>query len=153
MHYSCSRNHELLQAQGLLQVLQEGQDEFCGLHLKTCQCPEELNDASADPTTSAYRKKALEKSLELAITAKELAEKTIPKKGKNFFPLYKMLLGDNAQVKWSRIVDAKIGAAPWTDLQGNVQDIACEHSVQSFKYCVTFHLLSVLSNDAAERQK
>ena len=50
-------------------------------------------------------------------------------------------------------MDAQIGAAPWTDLQGNVQNFSREHYVQSFKDCVTFHLLSVFSNDAAEHQK
>ena len=110
-----------------------------------------INDCSTDPTSSTDRKEALKKILELATAANTV--KAIPKKGKNFFSLYKTLLGDNAQVNWSRIVDAQIGAAPWTDLQGNMQDIAHEHYVQSFKQCVTFHLLSVFSNNAEERQK
>ena len=60
-------------------------------------------------------KKVLQKSLELATTAVKLAERTIPIKEKNFFSLYETLLGDNARVKWPRIVDTQIGAAPWTD--------------------------------------
>jgi len=67
-----------------------------------------LDDANADHTTSADRKKALEKSLQLATTAVELAENIIPKKGKSLFSLYKTLLGDNAQVNWSRIVETQI---------------------------------------------
>ena len=38
------------------------------------------NNANADPTTSADRKKALKKSLELATTAVKLAERTILRK-------------------------------------------------------------------------
>ena len=38
--------------------------------------------------------KALEKSLELAITAVVTAEKTLEKRGKAFFSLYKTLLGE-----------------------------------------------------------
>jgi CHASE3 domain sensor protein len=56
---------------------------------------QKLDDANADPTTTPERKKALEKSLELATAQVELADKTIPKKGKNFLSLYKTLLGDN----------------------------------------------------------
>ena len=64
-----------------------------------------------------------------------------------------MLLGENARVKWSRIVDSQIGAATWTDLQGNVQNNAREHYVDSFRECVKFHLLTVFAHDAAEQQK
>ena len=42
---------------------------------------------------------------------------------------------------------------PWTDLQGNVENIAHEHSVDSFRECVKFHKLSVFAPDAAEHQK
>ena len=50
-------------------------------------------------------------------------------------------------------MDTQIGASPWTDLQVNVKNNAREHSVQPFKDCVTFHLLLVFLNDAAELQK
>ena len=56
-------------------------------------------------------------------------------------------------MKWSRIVDSQIGVIPWTDLQGNVQNFALEHSVDSFRECVKFHLLSVFAPDAAEHPK
>ena len=56
-------------------------------------------------------------------------------------------------MKWSQLVESQIEAAPWTYLQGNVQNNAREHSVQSFIDCVVFHLLSVFLHDAAEQQK
>ena len=56
-------------------------------------------------------------------------------------------------MKWSRIVGAQIGAANWTNLQGKVQEIACEYSVESFRDCVKFHLLFVFAHDAGEQQK
>ena len=83
----------------------------------------------------------------------ENAEKAIPKKGVNLFSLYVTLLGDSAQVKWSQIVETQVGATPWTDLKGNVQNLAREHSVESFRDCVKFHLLSFFSHNAAEQQK
>ena len=111
------------------------------------------DDAKLDPTTSEDRMKALEKSEELASTAVTLATKSIPRRAKQFFSLYEMLLVENARVKWSQIVEAQIGATGWTDLQGNVQGVAREHSVESFRDCVKFHLLSVFSHDAGEQQK
>ena len=72
--------------------------------------------ADADPTTTPKRAKALEKILELAINAVVAAEKTVLKRWKVFFSLYETLLGENSQVKWSRIVDTQIGIIPWTDI-------------------------------------
>ena len=86
---------------------------------------------------------ALEKSEDLARTAVLLADKALPRRGKHFFTLYETLLGENAQVKWCQIVEAQVGAANWTNLQGNVQEVAREHSIESFRDCVKFHLLSV----------
>ena len=57
--------------------------EDCPSRFNTNQ--QKLNKANADPTTTPERKKALEKSQELATTAVDLAEKTIPKRGKQFF--------------------------------------------------------------------
>ena len=121
------------------------------MHFKAVQ--KLSNDAIADPTTMPERANALEKSLELATTAVVVAEKTVPKRGKAFVSLYKTLLGESSQVKWSRIVDTQIGVIPWTDLQGNVQNIACENSIDFFLDCVKFHLLTDFAYDAAEHQK
>jgi len=132
--------------------------EKARLHLLDCitrsnNAKAKLADAKEDPNSSKDRIKALEKSQELARTAVLLAGKALPRRGKQFLSLYKMLLGENAQVKWCQIVEAQTGAANWTDLQGNVQEVAREHSIESFRDCVKFHLLSVFSHDAGEQQK
>ena len=56
-------------------------------------------------------------------------------------------------MKWSQIVGAQIGSPNWTNLQGKVQEIAREYSVESFMDCVKFHLLSVFAHNAGEQQK
>ena len=50
-------------------------------------------------------------------------------------------------------MEAQVGAANWTNLQGNVQEVAREHSIESFRDCVKFHLLSVFQHNAGEQQK
>ena len=61
---------------------------------------DKLVDAKNDPTTPEDRMKALVKSQELASTAVILATKALPRRGKQFFSLYKLLLCENARVKW-----------------------------------------------------
>ena len=50
-------------------------------------------------------------------------------------------------------METQIRAAPWTDLQGQVHAHSHGHAVTAFEDCVCFHLLSIFSNEAAERQK
>ena len=69
------------------------------------------------------------------------------------FALYKNLLSKDAQTKWSNIVTSQIRAKPWTDLKGKVHNLACRLSMQSFEDCVTFHLLTVFPQDAADQQR
>ena len=69
------------------------------------------------------------------------------------FVLYKNLLSKNAWSKWSTIVAQQIGANPWTDLKGNVRTASQSSLVQSFKYCVTFHLLTGFPQDTAEQER
>ena len=70
------------------------------LHLTDCitrskGARDKLSEAMNDPTSSKDRKNTLKKGVELGRTAVLLAAKQLPKKGKNFFSLYKTLLGDN----------------------------------------------------------
>ena len=69
------------------------------------------------------------------------------------FVLYENLFCQNALSKWSTIVAQQIGANPWTDLKGNVHTASQNPSVQSFEDCVTFHLLTVFPQDAAEQER
>jgi hypothetical protein len=99
------------------------------------------------------RVKALGKSLELSTQAVMEAELHEAKRGKSFFGFYKTMLGENARVKWARIVETQVGVMPWTDLQGEVHQIVHNYSADSFRDCVKFHLLPVFTYDAAEHQK
>ena len=56
-------------------------------------------------------------------------------------------------IRWSRIVETKVGAAPWTDLQVQVHAHSHGHTVTAFEDCVSFHLLSIFSNYAVEQQE
>jgi hypothetical protein len=111
------------------------------------------DDAIADPTTSVERAKALEKSLELATQQVMEAELALLKRGKAFFGFYETMLGEASRVRWTRIVDSQVDVMPWTDLKGEVHNVARNHSAHSFMDCVKFHLLTVFSKDAAEHQR
>ena len=69
-----------------------------------------------------------------------------------FFTLYENLLGNIAQKKWNKIVNHQVGAAPWTNLNGNSHVTACKKSMQSFEGCITLHLLTVFTQDSSEQQ-
>ena len=125
--------------------------EDCSSRFNAAQ--KKSNNAIADLTTIPERERALEKSLELATAAVVVAKKTLLKRGAAFVSHYETILGEISRVKWSRIVDTQIGVIPWTDVQGNVQNIAREHSVDSFRECVKFHLLSVFAHDSAKHQQ
>ena len=101
--------------------------------LKFWGAQKKSDKAITDPKTTPESAKALKKSLELATTSVAVAEKALLKRGKAFFALYKTLLGESSKVKWSRIVDTQMGVIPWTNLQVNAQNIACEFSLDSFR--------------------
>ena len=124
--------------------------EDCQKQFTTAQ--KKIDASISNPTTTVERAKALKKSLELAIQAVMEAELQILKRGKSFFGFYKTMLGENAQVKWARIVEAQVGVKPWMDLQGEVHQAICNYSADSFRDCVKFHLLLVFTYDTAEHQ-
>ncbi len=86
----------------------------------------------ANPTLSVERAKALKRSLELVIQSVMEAELHVEKRGKDFFGFYETMLGENAQVKWARIVDTQVGVMPWTDLQGNVHQTVRKYSADDW---------------------
>ena len=61
-------------------------------------------------------------------------------------------LSENARSKWSKILASQIKANLWTDLKGRVHTVSRSPLVQSFEDCVTFHLLTVFPQDAAEQE-
>ncbi len=48
---------------------------------------------------------------------------------------------------------SQIGENHWTDLKGTVHTVSQSPLVQSFEDCVTFHLLTVFPQDAAEQER
>ena len=110
------------------------------------------------PAVEASTPEAME--LERAKVAYEQAQEKVDnahedleKAGTAIFALYENLLGETALLKWNKIVASQIGTHPWTDLKGESHDTIRMKTVKSFKDCVKFHLLTVFSQDAAERQK
>ena len=112
-----------------------------------------LDRALLNRNTTDVQKDALRTARDKAVSTETTALELLRQRGKKFFALYETLLGDNVRAKWKRIVSTQVGIAPWTDLYGTVHVTAREPSNTAFNDCVTFHLLSVFPNDAAERQK
>ena len=54
------------------------------------------------PKTGRKRSKKA-RNLQVTVTSVLLATKAIPRRGEQFFNLYKMLLGENAQVKGAKL--------------------------------------------------
>ena len=70
-----------------------------------------------------------------------------------FFLLYANLLSKNSRFRWDKIFSSQVGAAPWTDLQGNEHKKEHGKSMESFQDCITFHLLDMFPGDAAQQQR
>ena len=68
--------------------------EDCSLRLNAAQ--KKSDEAITEPTITPERAKELEKSLELATTAVDVAEKTVLKRGESYFSLYETLLGETS---------------------------------------------------------
>jgi hypothetical protein len=81
----------------------------------------------------------------MALEAKAMATE-------GFFSLYANLLSKDSEFHWYKIVSGQIGAALWTDLQGNEHKKESAKSMESFQDCITFHLLDIFPGNAAEQQ-
>ena len=81
------------------------------------------------------------------------AEETRAVAADAFFSTYANLLSIEARIAWERIVEQQIGTIPWTDLKGKKRTKVQSKTKKSFDDCVTHHLLTVFSSDAADRQK
>jgi hypothetical protein len=69
------------------------------------------------------------------------------------FQLYANFLSEEARQPWNKILAEQIDCSPWKDLRGNVHNTPRSKTWDSFTECVTFHLLTVFCNDAAEAQR
>ncbi len=96
-------------------------------------------------TIKAERKQALEAAEEATTKRDKAAE--------DMFQLYANLLSVNARYAWSKIVQEQTNADPYTDLQGLTRKGRRGMLLKSFEDCVTFHLLIVFPNNAAEQER
>jgi hypothetical protein len=95
----------------------------------------------------------LKASLKDALLEKKVALEAKAMAAEDFLLLYVNLLSKDARFRWDKIVSSQVGAAPWTDLQGNEHKKEHGKSMESFHDCITFHLLDMFPSNAAEQQR
>jgi len=69
------------------------------------------------------------------------------------FQLYSNFLSEETMQPWSKILAKQIDSSPWKDLRGIVHNSPRSTMWDSFQECVTFHMLTMFRNDAAEVQR
>ena len=112
--------------------------------------PKSKKDAE-DPNQLALEESKA--SLKDALLEKKRAQEAKATAAEGYFSLYANLLSEDARFRWDKIVASQVGAAPWTDLQGNEHEEERGKSMESFQDCITFHLLDMFPSDAAEQQR
>ncbi len=112
--------------------------------------PKSKKDAK-DPNQSSLDN--LKASLKDALLETKVALEAQAMAAEGFILLYVNLLSKDAHFHWDKIVSSQVGAATWTDLQGNKQKKGHGKSMDSFLDCITFHLLDMFPGDAAKQQR
>jgi hypothetical protein len=112
--------------------------------------PKSMKEAEDPNQSSLEGSKA---SLKDALLEKKKAQEAKATAAEGFFSLYANLLRKDARFRWDKIVSSQVGAAPWTDLQGNEYEEEHGKSMESFQDCITFHLLDMFPGDAAKQQR
>ena len=113
--------------------------------------PSDISKKIDDAKEGIEHWKGQTETLKIAI---QTAQSEKRKAGDAIFALYENLLDQTTILKWNSITSKQIGTIPWTDLKGKIHsDKPRQKTVKSFKDCVRFHLLTVFSDDAAERQR
>jgi len=69
------------------------------------------------------------------------------------FQLYSNFLSEKARQPWNKILAKQIDSSPWKDLGGVVYNSPRNKTWDSFKECVTLHMLTVFRNDTTEAQR
>jgi hypothetical protein len=106
---------------------------------------------SEDPNQSSVEESKA--SLKDALLEKKKAQEAKATAAEGFFLLYANLLSKDARFRWDKIVASQVGAAPWTDIQGNKYEKERCKSMETFQDCITFHLLDMFPGDAAKQQR
>jgi len=93
------------------------------------------------------------KAVKAATDVHDKAKEAIMSVANQVFLLYSNLLSEEVKQSWNKILAEQIDCSPWTDLQGVEHTAPRSKTWDSFMECVTFHLLMVCRNDAAETQR
>ena len=106
-----------------------------------------------DPEASKSQKSQAKKDHEAkkALVKEQLTK--MSESANRIFSLYENLLSNPAQAKWHKVVASQVKAPQWTNLNGITHVKARKKSTTSFEDCVTFHLLTIFPEDAAEQQQ
>ena len=72
--------------------------------------------------------------------------------GNQICMLYSNLLVEEARLLRNKIIAEQVDSGPCLDIFGKAHSEKCTKSWDSFMDCMTFHLLTVFSNDAAETE-
>jgi hypothetical protein len=102
---------------------------------------------------SAALRATIKAELKQALEAVEEATMKRDKAAEDMFQLYTNLLSVDTRYVWNKIVQGQTNANPYTDLQGLTRKGPRGMSCKSFEDCVTFHLLTVFPNNAAEQER
>jgi flagellar hook-basal body complex protein FliE len=102
---------------------------------------------------SATLRTAIKAELKQALEAVEEATTKCDKAAEDMFQLYTNLLSVDARYAWNKIVHEQTNANPYMDLQGLTRKRPRGMSRKSFEDCVTFHVLTVFPNNAAEQER
>jgi uncharacterized protein YukE len=120
------------------------------------ECKEKVEEAELNREITEVEERddsALSKAIEKAKEAQTKAKSAVDHVANQVFQLYSNFLSEEARQPWNKILAEQIDCSPWKDLRGNVHNTPRSKTWDSFMECVTFHLLTVFRNDAAEAQR
>jgi hypothetical protein len=103
--------------------------------------------------SSTTLRAAIKTELKQALEAAEEATTKHDKVAEDMFQLYANLLSVNARYAWNKIVQEQTNADPYTDFLGLTRKGPRGMPCKSFEDCMTFHLLTMFPNNAAEQER
>ena len=122
------------------------------------ECMEKLQEAvlNCDLTEGEVRDKSpLAKAVLTATKAQAKAKSAVEHIASQIFQLYSNFLSEEARQPWNKILilAEQINSSLWKGLRGIVHNTPRSKTWDSFREFVTFHMLMVFRNDAAEAQR
>jgi hypothetical protein len=93
------------------------------------------------------------KAVQTVTEAKAMAKSVVEHIASQIFQFYSNFLLEEARQPWSKILAEQIDSSPSKDLRGIVHNSPRSKMWDSFQECITFHMLTVFRNDAAEAQR